>query len=479
MVWLLAGFLGWGIAGCGPARAEPGRDVPSAGAEPSPPAGGPSNATQPDGAGVAPASGEAPASLPEWTAWRGGAGQGIVRRAELPEAWPGRLELAWQGELGTGWSSPVVAEGRVFVTDRIEGEERTVAWDLETGRRLWATAHPVDFDPHAVGRNHGNGPKATPVYHAGKVYSVGIAGWLECLEAASGRRLWAVNYPAEFGRAERLAGGRARVVGTEHVLVPIGDGQGAPVPLFGYTGSPALAEGKLICPVGGARGGTIQAFDAATGRLAWRALDENVSYSSPVIATLGGVNQVVAMTGPRVCGLELATGKLLWSHPFQIQYDESISTPVVSGDLVLVTGDGHPLTALAISRQGDEWRAGVAWENPDLSSYLSTMVVVGDHVYGMADDGRWAAIDLAEGKTRWQAGDHGYYATALAAQPQGVLWGLNERGELLALAADPARYLLRGQYQVADTATWTAPALVGRRVVVRSESRLGCWVWAP
>ena len=129
--------------------------------------------------------------------------------------------------------------------------------------------------------------------------------------------------------------------------MPSGEGLGAPVPLFGYTGSPVIVADKLVTMVGGERGGTVMAFDQHTGAEVWRALDENVSYSSPIVATVAGRQQVIVMTGPRVVGLDPTDGTLLWSHPFQIQFDESISTPVTSDNLVLVTGSGRPLTCAA------------------------------------------------------------------------------------------------------------------------------------
>lgn len=474
--WLAGPLLGFLLVqGCKPATAQmppessKARGTPPVAAGASEPG---ARTTHPEGDAETGQSGA-------WPAWRGPRGDGHVFGAELPRQWPGELASAWRVALGAGWSSPVVAGNTVYLTDRRENQESLRALDLETGRERWSRSYPVDFEPHPVGRGHGNGPKSTPVVDRGRVYSVGIAGRLLCCDADTGDELWSLNYPAEFGASEPLPGNRARVNGTDNVLVPIGAGQGAAVPLFGYTGSPVAAEGKLICPVGGARGATIMAFDAATGRVAWRALDENVSYSSPVVAALAGTPQVVVMTGPRVVGLELGSGKLLWSRPFQIQYDESISTPVVAGDLVIVTADSRPLTAWRIERRGDTWTAEAAWQNDDLSSYLSSMVAHGDYLYGMADDGRWACVRLADGRTQWQAGDHGYYATALIAHPRQVLLGLNERGALAVLRASPEAYQLLAEKQLADTATWTVPAFVGRRVLVRSEEQLDCWVWTP
>ncbi len=410
----------------------------------------------------------------DWPRWRGAAGDAVLQDHALPEHWPtGPLRALWQVQLGTGWSSPVIAAGRVFISDRSGGSERVRAFDAASGRELWSRAHDVDFDPHPVGRRHGNGPKGTPLVDGDRVYAVGIAGWLDCLNVADGAVLWQVNFPAEFSAPQPLPGGRARVVGTDHVMVPIGGGQGGAVPLFGYTGSPTLEGNLLITPVGGRRGGTIMAFDKKTGHVVWKALNENVSYSSPIVAEAAGVRQVVVMTGPRVVGLALSDGALLWSHPFQIQYDESISTPAAAGDLVLVTATSKPLTALRISRSGEKFSAKVAWTNEILSSYLSSMVVGGEYVYGMNDGGEFSCLRLRDGKTMWTGGNHGYYSSPIRAGNR--LLALNEQGQLAVFAAEPQKFQELGSSRLATSETWTMPAIVGRRIYVRSADSLACF----
>jgi outer membrane protein assembly factor BamB len=255
--------------------------------------------------------------------------------------------------------------------------------------------------------------------------------------------------------------------------VPIGNGQGAAVPLFGYTGSLLIAGDRLIAPVGGPRGGTIMAFDKATGAVLWKSLDENVSYSSPVRAEIGGVAQVVVPTGPRVVGLALDDGRLLWSFPYQVQYDETIGTPCVAGDVVLVTAVGRPLSAHRIVAEGGRFRVVDLWRSDDLSSYLSSMVVVGDYVYGMNDGGEWSCLRLADGKAVWHGGSHGYYCTPVVVERR--LLGLNERGKLAVIAADPMTYQPLAMNNLVNEATWTSPAVVGNRLYVRSQSKLMCF----
>lgn len=409
-----------------------------------------------------------------WPGWRGPQSRGHIEAAELPEVWPEQApKPSWHFPLGTGWSSPIESGGVVYVTDRKDGTERVFALNAETGEEIWQHTNPVDFDPHQVGRRHGNGPKSTPVVSEGKVYSLGIAGWLQCLDAASGREIWNVNLPREFGAHEPLPRGRAFVNGTENVIVPIGGGEGAPVPLFGYTGSLVVSSKQLIVPVGGANGGTITSFDKATGKVLWKSLHENVSYSSPIVATLAGVTQVVVMTGPRVVGLDVKDGRLLWSFPYQISYDESIGTPAVAGDLVLITGYSRPLTALEISREGDDVEMHERWTSRVLSSYVSSVVCDGDYVYGMNDGGELACLRLTDGSVMWRGGNHGTYCSPIVAGDE--LLGLNEFGELLIFSSSPAEYREIAKLELAQSDTWTMPAVVGSRIYIRSAAGVSCF----
>ncbi|HEY2839656.1 MAG TPA: PQQ-binding-like beta-propeller repeat protein [Pirellulales bacterium] len=426
--------------------------------------------------GTVAAEPSAPAA--DWPQWRGPGGKATLATTQLAEPWPaGPLTRVWQAPLFSGWSSPVIAGGKVFVTDRKGSTERVLAFDAANGKKLWDRESEVDFNPHPVGQRHGKGPKATPLVDGDRVYAVGIAGRLACLNAKNGQPIWEVNYPEQFGARKPLPGGRAIVNGTENVTVPVGKGVGAPVPLFGYTGSPTMSGKLLITPVGGERAGTIMAFDKLTGAVVWKSLTENVSYSSPVIADIEGTLQVVVMTGPRVVGLAVADGALLWSHPFQISYDESIATPAVAGNLVLITATGKPLTALRIRRDGARWQKEVAWTNEILSSYLSSMVVDREHVYGMNDGGEICCLRLADGKTRWNGGTHGYYCSPILAG--GRLFCLNELGSVAVISAGAAGYKELGLSRLVKAETWTMPAVVGSRLFIRSGEGLDCFETRP
>ena len=410
----------------------------------------------------------------DWPGWRGATHTGLVEHASIPEAWPQTAPAPiWQAATAEGWSSPIVAAGKVFITDRRDAVERVYALDAASGKQLWERTNPVDFEPHAVGRRHGSGPKATPVYSERRVYTLGIAGWLQCLNVEDGTVVWKRHLPADFGELRPLPGNRMYVDGEDCVVVPVSPGQGAPVPLFGYTGSPVVVDDLLITPVGGKRGGTIMAFDKVTGAVVWKAFDENVSYSSPIVAAPAGKRQVIVATGPRLVGLDIASGKLLWSVAYQNQYDETIGTPVVAGDYVLLTAVGRPLSAWHISAQGDGFTATEVWRSEDMSSYLSSVVVAGEWVFGMNDGGEWNCANLRDGRLLWRGGNHGYYCTPVLVDRR--ILALNEQGELAVLAADGQQFRQLALNKLANEPTWSSPAVVGNRLFVRSRSQLMCF----
>ena len=235
----------------------------------------------------------------------------------------------------------------------------------------------------------------------------------------------------QFGERQSLPGGRRRVNGTENVIVPVGKGQGAPVPLFGYTGSPTLHGELLITPVGGQAGRHDRGLSIRTrGGWSGRRSSENVSYSSPVVAEIGGrSSRWLSMTGPRVVGLA-ARGRCaaVESSVSEFNTTRASARPAIAGDMVLVTATGRPLTALRISRDGDKCQKQVAWTSEILSSYLSSMVTSGEHVYGMNDGGEFSCLRLSDGKILWTGGNHGYYSSPIVAGKR--LFALNEQGQL-------------------------------------------------
>lgn len=385
------------------------------------------------------------ASAEDWPQWRGPQRDGRAAGALAATAWPRMLAREWRVAAGAGHASPVVAGDRVFLFAR-EGEDEVVAaYEVATGKRLWRQAEAVPYTMNPAAMGHGKGPKATPLVAGGRLFAFGISGTLRALDAATGAPLWRRQFP-EHGR------------------------QG---PDFGAAQSPLLADGKLILHVGGAGDGALVALDPKSGRTLWRWTGDGPGYASPVTAAIAGVPQVVTLTQSKLVGVALADGALLWSLPFTTEYEQNAVTPLVAGDLVVVSGINQPLRALRVSRGAAGWQVATAWENAELPLYMSSPVARGGRVFGFTHKqrGRFFAADLASGHLLWASeGRQAEHASLLLAGD--VLLLSTSGGELSVVPAGGAAFAPVASYEIAGSALWSHPALGAGRLFVKDADSL-------
>lgn len=392
-------------------------------------------------AGLAAGAGE------DWPQWRG-PGRGGATVAVAPR-WPSMLEKGWSVEVGEGHSSPVVSAGRVFAHAREGGDEVVRALDAATGRVLWTSRHPTPHTVNPAAAGHGPGPKSTPAVAGGRVFTFSISGVLTALDAATGRVAWRREHGARFRET---------------------------APLYGTALSPLAVEGMVVAHVGGHDDGALVALDAATGRERWAWAGDGPGYASPVLATLAGVRQVVALTQSRLAGVALADGRLLWSLPFTTGFDQNAVTPAVAGDRVIYSGLDRGVHAVRVTREGARWVTAPAWSNADVSMYMSSPVVRAGRVFGLSHrkKGQVFALDLATGAlvfaSEGRQGDNA--AVALAGDRLVVL---TTEAELTVAPADGPRYAPEATYTVADSPTWAHHALVPGAVIVKDARRLTLW----
>jgi outer membrane protein assembly factor BamB len=399
----------------------------------------------------------APPEPGEWPQWRGPHRTGEAVGARLPAKWgtnppPPR----WSSFVGEGYSSPVVKSGRVFILGRDkEDRETCLCFDADSGKPVWSHAYPAG-KPQTL--QAGAGPKSTPTVDRDRVYMLGIGGMFHCLDVETGRVLWKHDFAAAFWGQKKDP-----------------NGYDAWFPPAGSAASAVVEGERVIVPVGGPNGGAITAFDRRTGAVVWKGLTDRSSYGSPVVADLAGTRQLVGFTGLRMVGLDVADGKLLWEHPFPAFVEQTMLTPVVWKDLVIVGGENKSTVALRIEKREGTFRPKVVWRAEDLKAYLTTPVVVKDHLVGLDNRlHRLVCVSLATGEMTWESKRIGEYASLVVAGDK--ILALNEVGELYVLSADPKNFVQVAKWKLGKGAgTWSHLALVGSRLFVKDADHLHCY----
>ncbi|QJW94214.1 outer membrane protein assembly factor BamB family protein [Frigoriglobus tundricola] len=395
----------------------------------------------------------------DWPQWRGPSRDGHAVAARLPANWPDAAPApAWKAKIGEGYAGAAVAGGKVFALarDDAQGTECASCFDLVSGKRLWDVRYAAGFkapDPTA-----GRGPNATPAADGDRVYFFGLAGMLTCVEIATGKALWQHDCLKEYWGVAKSA-----------------RGDDTWFPPCGASASPLVDGDTLIVPVGGTKAGAVTGFDRATGKLLWKALDDRSSYASPVIAAPGGVKQIVAFTGTRMVGLRYADRELLWDQPFQARYEQTIVGPVVWKDRVVMGGEQRATFALKLTRDGSAMRAEQVWKSDDLKMYLTTPVIVGEHLIGFDHrTGKLACLALGDGTTAWTSPSFGTkHLTFVAAGNTLLILTLD--GALTVATVSASGYEVVTKWKVSEKGTWAHPALAGNRLIVKGPEDLMCY----
>ena len=387
---------------------------------------------------------KAAAAGTDWPQWRGPRRDGSVLAA-LPERWPEALKKRWEIEAGAGHASPVVSGNRVVVIAR-QGEEEIVrALDLGSGKEMWRAAYSAPYTINSAAWAHGAGPKSTPAIAGGRIFTFGIGGILSAFDLASGKLLWRVPAPAVL-------------------------------PQYGTATSPLVDGTSIIVHVGGHDSGVLTSFDAATGKPRWQWNGDGPGSGSPIIATFGGIRQVIAQTQRLLAGVDASNGALLWHVPFTDDFSQNAFTPLVFQDLVVNGGIDQPLTAIRPKLAGGKWIAETVWTNPQTPMFMSSPVLIGGTIYGltMRSKGQFVAIDAASGKTLWNTqGREGENASMLGSRSW--LLASTTDGILIVARANPQKYEEVRRYQIAESALWAHPAITGNSIIVKDVDKVICW----
>ena len=385
----------------------------------------------------------------DWPEWRGPNRDGVAKGIAARASWPDKLKLQWKATVGTGHSSPVVAGRQIFIHTRQQEREVVSSLDLDTGKLLWQESYAASYTMNPAATSHGKGPKSTPVVHRGRLYTLGISGILSCFDTKTGKLQWQKDFSGEYKHTS---------------------------PLYGTAMSPLVNGNFLIAHVGGHGAGALIAFDAATGQERWSWKGDGPGYASPITTIFDGVRQVVTQSQQNIVGLEVATGKLLWSIPFTTAYTQNIVTPIIYNRMLIYSGLDKGTTAIRVIRRGDKWTTERVWHNSEISMYMNSPVLIGDYLYGLSHKrkGQYFCLDARTGKTAWTSeGRDGDNAAIVVAG--GSLLLLNDSAELIVASGSEKGFEPLKKYEVASSPTWAHPVVVGNRVLIKDAENLTLW----
>jgi outer membrane protein assembly factor BamB len=382
----------------------------------------------------------------DWPQWRGVNRDGAVASFREPRTWPEQLTRRWKVEVGLGYSAPIVVGNRVYSFSRQDPNEVLRALDADTGTIVWETSYPAPFKPNpAATRRHGTGPKSTPTFANGKLYTLGMSGIVTAFDAATGKQIWQKPAP--------------------------------PVePLYHTAMSPLVDRGLVILHVGGHNNGALTAFNADTGEVKWAWTGDGPAYGSPIAADLAGVRQIVTLTQENLVGVSAATGDLLWRRPYSVRATRNAVTPIVIDNRVIVSGLEKSVTAFTVVRRDGSYATEDIWDNAEVTMDMSTGVVIDKTLYGFSprSSGQFFALDVETGKTLWLT--EGRVADNAAIVRAGTLWvALEDDAELVIARANRGKYEPIRRYTVAESATWAQPVISGGRLFVKDEASVALW----
>jgi outer membrane protein assembly factor BamB len=381
---------------------------------------------------------EAPRDYPQW---RGQTRDGAASAFSTPESWPEHLRLRWRVDVGEGYATPIVVGDTVFVFTRRGGREGMTALDADTGEVVWRTDYPVPYEPYEDAVDHGEGPKATPLFHGGKLYTLGISGTISSFDAFSGTLVWQKPAPP----VQPALGTASSPIGDRDLVI-------------------VQAEGDTA----------LTAFEADTGRLRWTVKNE-FRYASPIIVDLHGTRQVIAVAQHSILGISVVDGAVLWEHPWKSPFVQAIS-PLLYRDTIIVSGHHRGVMALKPIRRSDAWVVEVVWETEEVSMFLSNPVVIGDTLFGLShrNSGQYFAIDASTGQVLWLDRPRRATNSALV-KADDLLFVLNDDAELIVARSSRIGFEPLTRYSVAESATWAQPAISGKRIFIKDMSSLALW----
>ncbi len=403
----------------------------------------------------------------DWPQWRGSHRDGIWREPGIRDDLPkGQLPLKWSVDVGPGYSGPVVSEGKVFLTDKLDqpARERIQCFQETDGQLLWKQEYRSVYK---IG--YSAGPRASVTVDHGVAFALGAMGHLHALNANSGEIIWQRDLNADYEIA---------------------------MPIWGICSSPLVFDELLIVHIGAAQGACVVAFDRSSGKEVWRSMQDRAQYSAPILIKQSNLDVMVIWTGDNIAGLDPKSGTVYWQIPFvPIKMPIGVPTPVVEGERLFVTSfyDGSMMLRVPTDKLVAEklWaeRGEDEKKTSALHSMIGTPVFRNGYIYGVDSYGQFRCLDAKDGSRLWEettVTNQERWGTVHMVENASRTWIFNELGELILAELSPQGYQELSRSKLIEPTTpqlsrrgnrgvcWAHPAFANRHVFARSDEKLVC-----
>lgn len=425
----------------------------------------------------------------DWPQWLGPNREPVWHETEIIDSFPKEgPPLRWSTKIGSGYSGPAVANGKVFLMDRVgtagnsdsgkllhegqppknenflrrelKGDERVVCLRESNGEILWTHKYACPYTSAAV---YAIGPRCTPTVDGDLVFALGAEGNLTCLNVRDGSKIWTCDFKKTYGLK---------------------------VPAWGIAAHPLIDGDRLICVVGGP-GATVVALDKKTGKERWRALSaKQPGYCPPVIHEIHGTRHLVVWDSDDVSGLAPATGEVYWSVPFPPVFAMAIGAPQREGNRLFLMGFNRKSAVIEVDEDGLSaefvWQGG---SKSGIDGVLNTAVLVDGHIYACGNGGRYICAKMEDGKRVWSTFEPSTgkrpepWSNVFTVRQADQFFHANDKGELIIAKMSPKGYeetsrakLIEPTHRVSGrTLVWSHPAFANQSIYLRNDREIRCY----
>ena len=370
----------------------------------------------------------------DWPNWRGPRHDGISRETGWTSKWPVKGPgVLWRSNVGIGYSSFSIADGRAFTMGHKDGEETVFCFNAETGEEIWTHRYPAKI----VANLHKGGPGASPTVDGDRVYTISRDGLVHCFEVKTGKVEWTLQVAEEMG---------------------------VKLPEWGFTSSPFLLEDHLIFDAG-----RVVALDKHNGKIIWKTAKFKPGYGTPIAFQYDGNTVLAVLNNEYLLVVRASDGAEVARYEWETDYGTNSTTPIPSaGTLFISSGYNHGCSLLTLKDD----KLTPVYENRSMRNHMNNCVLSNGFLYGFDGNSHsrrnvlLVCMNHRSGEVQWTKRELGCGALMMS---DGKLILLSDQGDLITAEATPDEYKEISRAKVLDATCWTMPVLAHGRIYCRND----------